>query len=544
MSELPTEEILAVEDIQGNILAGFKKDFQSLLFLKIYDRDIAKTWLRSITPQIANVAEVLAFNRMFRSLRARRGEDPRGMIATWINIAFTFEGIKKLTSEAEANKFSDTAFVKGMPRRSTFIGDPADTNSDGHPNKWVVGGNDPEKYPDMLLIIASDDITNLNTEIEKIKADIQALPKPIATDGKSAIKIIYEQQGITRSDKPGHEHFGFKDGISQPGIRGRVSKSANDFLTPRLLDPKDPQAQQYAKPGQPLIFAGQFVLGYKQQKHDDATIPLPAVKLSPRWAKNGSYLVVRRLRQDVPAFWSFVRTKAGELAQKPGFSNITPELFATLLVGRWASGAPLMRSPQSDNQELANDNFANNHFSYVTPSLPNSLIPLPDYSGDKFPQAPSDVSGLICPHFAHVRKINPRDSATDTGGANDTLTRLILRRGLPFGSPIKDTANPTPEELQEERGLIFLSYQASIEQQFEFLMRRWANKDNLPPPGGGPDPIIGQQQNADSRTRSLKLPGNDNSTEVINLTKDWVIPTGGGYFFAPSISALKDVLAI
>ncbi|MBW4609009.1 MAG: Dyp-type peroxidase [Hassallia sp. WJT32-NPBG1] len=542
MSELPPEEVLAVEDIQGNILAGFNKDFQSFLFLKIYDRDIAKTWLASIIPQIASVAEVLAFNRMFRALRARRGEDPRGMIATWINIAFTFEGIKKLTSEAEANKFSDTAFVKGMPRRAAFLGDPTDTNSDGHPNKWLVGGNDPEKYPDIVLIVASDDITNLNAEVNRIKADIQALPKPTATDGKSAIKIIYEQQGITRLDKPGHEHFGFKDGISQPGIRGRVSKSANDFLTPRLLDPKDPQAQRYAKPGQPLILPGQFVLGYKQQKHDDPTTPLPAAKLSPRWAKNGSYLVVRRLRQDVPAFWSFVRTKAGELAQKPDFGGITPEHFATLLVGRWPSGAPLMRSPQRDNQDLAKDNFANNHFSYVTPSLPNSLIPIPDYPGDKFPQALSDVSGLICPHFAHVRKINPRDSATDTGGANDTLTRLILRRGLPFGSPIKDTANPTPEELQEERGLMFLSYQASIEEQFEFLMRRWANRDNLPPPGAGPDPIIGQQQKADSRTRSLKLTV-DNSTEVINLIKDWVIPTGGGYFFAPSISALKDVLA-
>ncbi|WP_414583329.1 Dyp-type peroxidase [Scytonema sp. PCC 10023] len=544
MAEPLQEEVLAVNDIQGNILAGFNKDFQTFLFLKIHDRDISKTWLRSIIPSIANVAEVLAFNRMFRALRARRGEDPRGMIATWMNIAFTSEGIKKLTSQDEVNKFQDTAFKIGMPRRAGFLGDPADISSDGHPNNWVVGGNNPEKYPDILLIVASDDITTLNTELNRIKAQIQALPKPTGeVDGKSALEIIYEQHGITRPDKPGHEHFGFKDGISHPGIRGLVSDSAEDFLTPRLLDPKDQLFEQFAKPGQPLIWPGQFVFGYKQQKHDEPTTPLPAATLCPAWANNGSYLVVRRLRQDVPAFWNFVNTKAAELSQKPGFNGMTPERFATLLVGRWPSGAPLMRSPNSDNEDLAKDSLANNHFSYVTPSQSVSLVPIPSYPGDNFPQARSDSSGLVCPYFAHIRKINPRDSATDTGGANDTFTRLVLRRGIAFGSPIKDPANPTIEELQEERGLMFVSYQASIEEQFEFLMRRWANRDNLPPPGAGPDPIIGQQENAGSRARSLKLTGSDNSTETIKLMQDWVIPTGGGYFFAPSISALKDVLA-
>ncbi|HEY9742435.1 MAG TPA: Dyp-type peroxidase [Coleofasciculaceae cyanobacterium] len=548
MAQPLQEEVLAVNDIQGNILAGFNKDFQTFLFLKIHDRDITKTWLRTIIPSIASVAEVLAFNRMFRALRARRGEDPRGMIATWINIAFTSEGIKKLTSQEEANKFQDTPFKIGMPRRAGFLDDPADISSDGHPNNWVVGGNNLEKYPDILLIVASDDITTLNTELNRIKADIQALAKPTGeVDDKSALEIIYEQQGMTRPDKPGHEHFGFKDGISHPGIRGLVSNLAEDFLTPRLLDPQDQLSQRFAKPGQPLVWPGQFVLGYKRQKDNEPIDPQDPATPSPAWAMNGSYLVVRRLRQDVPAFWNFVRTKAAELSQKPKFSDISPERFATLLVGRWPSGAPLMRSPKSDNEDLAKDSLANNHFSYVAASEPVPLIPIPDYPGDNFPQAPNDFSGLVCPHFAHVRKINPRDTATEQGGSNDTLTRLILRRGIPFGSPIKDPVNPTAEELQEERGLMFLSYQTSINKQFEFLMRVWANQDNQPPTGvntgAGPDPIIGQQENAGSRARSLKLTGSDNSTETIKLMQDWVIPTGGGYFFAPSISALKDVLA-
>src|SRR5688572_590430 len=72
--------------------------------------------------------------------------------------------------------------------------------------------------------------------------------------------------------------------------------------------------------------------------------------------------------------------------------------------------------------------------------------------------------------LAHVRKVNPRDSATDLGKFEDTLTRLILRRGIPFGQPIIGVEQPSPDLLAQERGLMFLSYGATIENQFEFLM--------------------------------------------------------------------------
>jgi deferrochelatase/peroxidase EfeB len=255
---------------------------------------------------------------------------------------------------------------------------------------------------------------------------------------------------------------------------------------------------------------------------------------------------VRRLRQDVPAFWQFVSEQAAKLSQKSGFADMTPERFASLLVGRWPSGAPIMRSPNSENESLGQDSLANNYFLYVasTPE-PLPLVSIPDYPGDRFPQSPGDSLGNICPYFAHIRKVNPRDMSTESGAAKKTLTRLILRRGLPFGSPIKDVDNPTPEELQAERGLMFLSYQASIKEQFEFLMGTWVNQPDQPPPNppnAGPDPIIGQQDRAGNRTRKFKLKGTDGSIEEIEAPIDWVIPTGGGYFFAPSISALRDVL--
>ena len=531
------EEVLEIADIQGNILAGFNKDFQEFLFLRINDRDITKFWLSQITPSIASVAEVLPFNRMFSALRARRGTDPAGIVATWINIAFTFQGIKALTSEEEANQFRDIAFRLGLHEQAALIGD----GGDGHPDKWVIGNKD--KVPDILLIIASDDPTQLTTEVDRIKATIENLPKPQATPGKDALEILFEQSGRTRDDLPGHEHFGFKDGVSQPGIRGLVSNEPGDFLTKRLIDPEDQAALKFSKPGQPLIWPGQFVLGYKRQRADDPVQPGSAAVPSPNWAGNGSYLVVRRLLQNVHGFWSFIQTKTQELAAKPAFTGLTKERLATLLVGRWPSGAPLMRSPQTDNTDMAGNGFANNHFNFSADTEPVQLVPIPGHNGDNFPQASSDNAGHICPHVAHIRKMNPRDLGTDSGGANDTRTRLVLRRGIPFGKPMKDPLNPAPEELKEERGLMFLCYQASIVNQFTFVTRRWANIPNVPE-SGGPDPIIGQRdQGGGNRTRTIELLGADGSTEKITLPIEWITPTGGGYFFAPSISALRDVLS-
>ena len=44
--------------------------------------------------------------------------------------------------------------------------------------------------------------------------------------------------------------------------------------------------------------------------------------------------------------------------------------------------------------------------------------------------------GRVCPHFAHIRKVNPRDSVTDLGKTGDTLLRMLLRRGITFGPPL------------------------------------------------------------------------------------------------------------
>jgi deferrochelatase/peroxidase EfeB len=112
-----------------------------------------------------------------------------------------------------------------------------------------------------------------------------------------------------------------------------------------------------------------------------------------------------------------------------------------------------------------------------------------------------------------------------------------MRRGIPYGESVLGVPSPTPEQLAADRGLIFVSYQASIVAQFETVLRRWANRPNLPRPGGH-DPIIGQNARGGGRQRFVEFADGKRCI----LDAEWVIPTGGEYFFAPSVSAVRDVL--
>lgn len=85
------------KEIQGDIIAGAKKDHVQLLFLKFDDDVQARTWLRRLRPRIATTRQVATFNEAFSAARKHSGgDDPKALNAVWRVVSFTFPGLKLL----------------------------------------------------------------------------------------------------------------------------------------------------------------------------------------------------------------------------------------------------------------------------------------------------------------------------------------------------------------------------------------------------------------------------------------------------------------
>ena len=140
-------------------------------------------------------------------------------------------------------------------------------------------------------------------------------------------------------DQDGIEPFGFRDGVSQPFVEG-LSKTG---------------------PPENTVKAGEFLLGYENEYglYTDRPLLDPSADpdgVLPRDAagsgradlgRNGSYLVFRQLRQDVPRFWHFVDTAT---RTADGRSDPAARVrLAAKMVGRWPSGAPLTLAPDADD---------------------------------------------------------------------------------------------------------------------------------------------------------------------------------------------------
>jgi deferrochelatase/peroxidase EfeB len=220
---------------------------------------------------------------------------------------------------------------------------------------------------------------------------------------------------------------------------------------------------------------------------------------------------------------------------------MTDEKLASRLVGRWLSGAPVNRVPQKDDQNLGKNKLANNHFRFDSDARAYTLT---SPFVDKFPQSMADPAGLRCPWAAHIRKVNTRDSASDTGGRDSTYARRILRIGIPFGKPLRNPYATIKNDPQKgDRGLLFLSIQASIEDQFEFLMARWMGDPSRPKMPGGHDILVGQNDDpGEGRERRCALFGSGAQQATVATRAQWIVPTGGGYFFVPSMTALREVI--
>lgn len=269
------------------------------------------------------------------------------------------------------------------------------------------------------------------------------------------------------------------------------------------------------KPGQDVVDPGLFVFGYGSK----AT---PSVS----WMNDGSFMVFRRLRQLVPEFDNYLETQAASL-------GMDPVLLGGRLVGRWKSGAPMELTPLQDDIGLGADDRHNNDF---------------DYSDDQAQRR--------CPFGAHIRKTNPR---RDIPRAALDIRR-IMRAGIPYG-PEVDPSERQTHVSAGDRGLMFVCYQTSIADQFEFVQQSWANNPGfvsaaIPPlvkyrPGDGTpvnvgfDPIIGQNKDhTQERTTDEPIANypSGNTRSTLHEPSDFVIPTAAAYFFVPSLEALRNEL--
>jgi Dyp-type peroxidase family len=529
-----SEPLLRGNEIQGDSLAGFRKDFTTLLWLRFDSgrMGLVRRWLRGLAPRLATLNAVAQFNDAFRVARsplrelapgAERPPDP-ALAATWMNVGFTSQGLEKLVGRAEVERF-ETAFVLGAEVRSTALGDPTG-DVPGSTFRWVVGAGN--RVPDALLNVAADRRADLQAAVNGLRGEIAGL--------HGAIRIIHQDVGNARlAPRTGHEHFGFRDGVSQPGVRGTLDTATRPFLTPRLVSATDPLSRVFASPGVPLIHPGEFVLGYPRQDPDDpeGEQDETETRTEPEWARDGSYLVYRRLRQDVPAFERFLAHGAAALAAQ-GFAGITPDRFGAMCVGRWKDGSPVARAPLAPDPAIAADRRASQSFFFNKDTRPLVWAD-PTRPPDTFPAATMDGDGQRCPLSAHIRKVNPRDEATDLGHGARTLRRRILRRGVTYGPVLL-------KRRRTDRGLLFLCYQASITDQFEFIWRAWSNAAGTPRADAGIDPLLGQNGNAPPGDRVAYFVQGDRRGRV-NVPERFIVTTGGAYLFVPAVSAIRTVLA-
>jgi Dyp-type peroxidase family len=498
------EPILALDQIQGNVIPGFRKDHQRFLFFTFGDVASAHAFVRALAAEVTTAAQALEAHAEWKAQRSAFGGEPSDLGFSFVNVAFTAEGLRLLAPAAEVERFDDAAFKVGLAKRAGFLKDPIDAA--GRPTGWLFG--DPQRPVHLLLLLARDDRDALASDAEAWRT------RAIA----AGLALVHEDIGDAfAAPEKGHEHFGFRDGLSEVVLRGRRPGSRTAIYERRW--PAGAAfaelRKDFASPGKPLMWPGHALFGYPRQRRDDPRSPdLAALPRGPAWAADGSFLVYRRLRQDVERFWSFVRQASTDLRARRGHAAPDPDRLAAMLVGRWKSGTPLARSPHTDLQITGEPAT---HFGFNS-----ALPPLP---GDPAPSADPDPDGMTTPLGAHIRKVNPRDEATDLGIAERTIPKLLLRRGITYA------VSSTPVD----RGLLFVAYQSSIVDQFEFLMRTWIHPpqaSNAPRGGSGPDPILA---GGPGQRTALWI---DGVREEIDVPGGWVTATGGAYLFAPSIRFL------
>jgi len=437
---------------------------------------------------------------------------------TALQVAFSSAGLRAMSVPAGIIDGFSAEFIAGMsgdPARSRRLGDVG-ANA---PAGWRWGG--PENVPHLLVMLYGEK-GRLAEWTESVKGALW----------NSAFRVLAT---LSTSNLGGVEQFGFVDGVSQPQI---------DWDRRRNLEKSD--QLKYGN----LVALGEFILGFPNEyakytdrplidPGDGAGTELPRAEDNPDKrdvGRNGTYLVLRQLQQDVRAFWQFMDRQADSDSQH------RLEL-AEAMVGRRKSGEPLIVA-------------SGGRIAGVGPN-PND-VKLNGFTYE------SDADGIRCPLGAHVRRANPRngDMPYGTSGLLSWLVRTlgfgskhihddliasvrfhrILRRGREYGPPLpveQAIASARPDE--PERGLNFICLNANIERQFEFVQNAWIMSAKFDGLDGESDPLLGNRLplSGGSLTNMFNLPQENGLRRRVSGLPQFVRMRGGAYFFMPGIRALR-----
>lgn len=421
-----------------------------------------------------------------------------------INFTFTHTGLKALLLDPTTLASFPEAFRDGMAARAERLGDTGPSA----PEHWYgalglerihgyftggfqVGSKDaPSKAADWQRL--RDEVRAFNDRTpglgQLLRALLGALFRLVGVEimhielGEDPYEV--DQHGHVRRLPYRKEHFGFRDGISQP------------FVDLELHDPPPGGGTPDRDRSWSPVAPGEI---YLDRYDEDGIVPKQPIPLLLR--EGSTFVVFRKLEQDVPRYRAFLSK------QRPADKQAQRKL-ASQFMGRWQNGTPLVLAPD------APFNLGQN---------PGGLI-------NDFLYAADDPQGANCPLGAHVRRTNPRD----IGGTNDVRRHRILRRSIGYGGPL------LPEEELGDgntRGLLFIAVNARIDLQFEVIQANWINKGEfLGQAGLGRCPVTGQNQgkSGDAFLES-------NAVAPVRGLPRFVITRGGDYFFAPGLPGLRAI---
>jgi len=443
-------------DIQGFTLRGYNLPVARYIFLEFTDAERARELIRRLLGEITTGQQW-----------------DGGKPESTVNIAFTHRGLAALELPDATLLSFPVEFQQGMRKRADILGD--------------TGRNDPVRWDPVWLDGRVHAWLGVNAKsaeaLEARCAQMLALTRE--TGGATLRGSQDAAAAVVDGAQTTKEHFGFTDGFGNPDYLG-VTRSSQ------------PGQGKLMKDGSwaPLA-TGELLLGYADEAGELPVAPVPHLL-----ASNGTFMVYRKLHQNLATFRAYLE----EQAARYGGGK---EKLAAKFIGRWRDGTPVELSPDRADSSIAQDPAQSTNFKFG-----------------------ADLEGTRCPIGAHIRRVHPRDAFGFNGKLIDR--RRITRRGLPYG---RFAAESETVSDSDDRGVIFMALNADISRQFEFVQQQWIEYGNDAHLGNDKDILMGNH----GGHGKFVVQGDPTATNpplICSRLPNFVELRGGDYFFLPSITAL------